>query len=519
MNRSQINAAVPLPLSSAFKQRLSLDHIWITSVVLLIWLFISVLPLPPNDLWWHMAAGRIMVNEGQLLHTNRWAYTLPTEAPYVYQSWLSELLMYGLWRLGDVPLLTLARTAAIGVSYGVIAWHALRRANNGIVVVIVLFLAAIIGWNNWTLRPQTLALVPGAIFVTALGEYIGGRVSARWLAVLPLSMLVWVNMHGSFMLGAGLFACAWLDVAIGVLRGSAIGRVPAWRLRDLTLAGTATLLAMLLNPLGPGIFGYVRSMLTNPALQRWFIEWQPPSNNLARDFTGFWFFVMLLALAVLLARGPRRPSATDLLWYCGLAWLTISGVRYAMWFALLLTPLMAERLAAVLPRRTSVTPPYAFTVGYWLLVCALVIWVLPWFEPGRYLGPQAEHLFASSGSYRMLLGDTTPVAATEWLSQHPQQGRFWTDMTYTSYTIWQLPETQVFADLRVELFPEEIWLDYFDISRGDQKSLALLDRWQISHLMLSLGWQERLHTLLAHTPGWCEVYKDTEAAIFSRCVP
>src|SRR5690242_2018922 len=124
MNRSQINAAVPLPPSSAFRQRLSLDHIWITTVVLVIWLFISVLPLPPNDLWWHMAAGRIMMHEGQFLHTNRWAYTLPAEVSYVYQSWLSELLMYGLWRFGDVPLLTLARTVAIGVSYGVIAWHA-----------------------------------------------------------------------------------------------------------------------------------------------------------------------------------------------------------------------------------------------------------------------------------------------------------------------------------------------------------------------------------------------------------
>jgi hypothetical protein len=438
----------------------------------------------------------------------------------VYQSWLSELLLYGLWRFGDVPLLTLARTVAIGVSYGVIAWHAWRRANNGIVVVLVLVLAAIIGWNNWTLRPQTLALVPGAIFVVALGEYIGGRVSARWLAALPLAMLVWVNTHGSFMLGVGLLACAWLDVAIGALRNPVVERAQAQRrLRDLTVAGAATMLAMLLNPLGLGIFGYVRSMLSNPALQRWFIEWQPPINDLARDFTGFWFFVMLLALAVLLARGPRRPSATDLLWYCGLAWLTISGVRYAMWFALLLTPLMAERLAAVLPRRSAVTTPSAFAVGYRLLICGLVIAVLPWFEPGRYLGPQAERLFAGSGSYRMLLGNTTPVAATEWLAEHPQTGRFWADMTYTSYTIWQLPETQVFADLRAELFPEQIWLDYFDISHGDQQSLALLDRWQITHLMLSLSWQKQLHTLLAHTPGWCEVYQDAEAAIFSRCVP
>jgi hypothetical protein len=307
-------------------------------------------------------------------------------------------------------------------------------------------------------------------------------------------------------------------VALGALGGPAPERGRAWRqLRDLTAAGAATLIALLLNPLGPNIFGYVRGMLSNPSLQRWFIEWQPPRNDMMHDISGFWFYVMLLGLAVLMARGPRRPSATDLLWYGGLAWLTINGVRYAMWFALLLTPLLAERLAGLLTRRTSARASKRFVIGYAVVMCGLIIAVLPWFEPGRYLGPATEPLFASSGPYRMLLGNTTPVAATEWLAQHPQPGRFWTDMSYTSYTIWRLPEKQVFADLRVELFPERIWEDYFAISQGNQESLALLDRWQITHLLLGRYGYESLSRLLEQQPGWCEVYKDSTSVIFSRC--
>src|SRR5262249_13715031 len=158
----------------------------------------------------------------------------------------------------------------------------------------------------WTLRPQTLALVPGAIFAVALGEYLAGRARARWLALLPASMLVWVNSHGSFMLGVALLGLAWLGVALGALGGLAQARGRAWRqLRDLTLAGVATAIAVLLNPLGWNIFGYVQGMLSNPSLQRWFVEWQPPRNDMMHDISGFWFYVMLLGLAVLLARGPR----------------------------------------------------------------------------------------------------------------------------------------------------------------------------------------------------------------------
>lgn len=462
-----------------------------------------------------MAAGRLIVAEGQIPATNLWAYTLPADTSYVYQSWLSELLMYGLWRLGDVPLLTLARTVAITLAYGAISWHAWRLSKNGTAVVAAVLLAALIGWNNWTLRPQTLALVPGALFAVALGEYLANRIYARWLAALPLCMLVWVNSHGSFMLGLALLGLAWLATALEICSKPADRQL--WRrLRDMNIAGAATLIAVLLNPLGINIFGYVLGMLSNQALHNWFIEWQPPRNDLARDFTGFWFYIMLLGLAVLLACGPRRPSLTALLWYCGLAWLGISGLRYAMWFSLLLIPLLAERLGWLLKPRVSTPVSKSLVLGYTMVACCLIIATLPWFQPGRYLQTN-QHIFASSGAYRLLLSDATPIAATEWLAQNPQPGNFWTDMTYTSYTIWRLPDKQMFADLRVELFPLAIWEDYYTIAQGGQNTLAMIDRWQISHLLLDPNNHTALYSLLLRTPGWCEVFKDSRTVIIARC--
>jgi hypothetical protein len=146
-----------------------------------------------------------------------------------------------------------------------------------------------------------------------------------------------------------------------------------------------------------------------------------------------------------------------------------------------------------------------------------MIAVLPWFTPVRYLGSGAEHLFATAGPYRLLLGNTTPVGATEFLAQQPIEGRLWADMSYTSYTIWRLPQKQVFADLRVELFPEAIWLDFFAIAQGDAQSLTLIDRWHITHLMLDRQSQRSLHELLLKTPGWCERYSDPNTAIMARC--
>jgi hypothetical protein len=499
--------------------RLTVDHLWVTSLLALVWLFISILPLPPNDLWWHMAAGRTMVAEGAWMHTNRWAYTMPYDAAYALQSWLSEVVLYALWYVGDVPLLTLARTLVIVGSYGLVAWHALRRVEGqGKPVALALFMIVAVGWNNWTLRPQTLALLPGAAFVVVLGEYLDGRISARWLFALPLLMVVWVNMHGSFILGLALLALAWCGLALTAIRRLRTLEAAEWRrLRHCTYVGVATLLVTVIHPLGTGIFGYVRDLFINQPVQQNIIEWQPPRNELNLFSTGFWFFAILLLLAVLMAAGPRRPSAIDLLWYTGMGWLAIGGQRHAMWFGLFMMPLLAEQLVPLFKPRQPATGNLLFNVGYGLLLCIGLVALLPWFLPGRYLGPGAEALFANTGPYRLLLSRATPIGASDWLAEHPIEGRFWTDMSYSSYTIWQLPEKQIFTDLRIDLFPEAIWKDYYTISQGDQQSLAMIDKWQITHLMLSQEWQKSLYQLLRNTPGWCERYSDRDTAIMARC--
>lgn len=493
----------------------TLDHLLVATLLALIWAFISLLPLPPNDLWWHMAAGRAMAQEGAWITTNRWAYTLPADAPYVYQSWLSELLLYGMWRLGGVPALHLLRTLCVAISHALVAWAAWRATGgSGRAVALALLITALAGWDNWTLRPQTLALVPGAALVAVLSEHVAGRLARRWLAALPLIMLLWVNLHGSFVLGLALVALAWLAAAVAARRGSP---PDARRLRDITLAAALCLLAACASPLGLGIFGYVRDMLGNAELQARFVEWQPPRSTPSPLNPGFWFFFELLLLAGLMASASRRTPAAPVLWFCALGWLAIDALRYIIWFALAMAPLLAEQLAMRLPGRAP-RAPRPLVIGYLAALVALLVATLPWLEPVRALAPGGAPAFAAaSGPYRALLAAQTPVGASEWLAANPIPGRLWADMSYTSYTIWRLPEEQVFADLRVELFPPAVWDEYFAIARGDEASLEAIERWGITHLMLDRGYNADLIALLGRTPGWCVTYQDRTSAIYARC--
>ncbi len=495
----------------------TLDHLWLITTTALVWMFVSLLPLPPHDLWWHIAAGRTMIEQGALMHTNEWSYAVPRDTPYVYQSWLSELILYGLWRVGDIPLLVLTRSVVITSSFGLVAWYAWRRAANGKAVMLALLAAVLISWDNWSLRPQTLALVPGAVFVVVLGDYATKRTSGRILALLPLAMLLWVNMHGSFVLGGALLALTTLGATIQAL-GARKARRAAWaRVGTLMAAGVATAGAMMINPLGVGIIGYVRDLFGNTTVQTRILEWMPPSSDMRLANPGFWFFLTVMALAVLMAVAPRRPSAIDLCWYCGLGWLAFGSVRHVMWFALALFPLIATQLASLWGTRRPIAWSSKALRIHTVLVCLVGFAMLPWFMPSRYLGSGSEHLYANDGPYPHLLSSTTPVAATTWLEQHPIAGRLWSDMAYSNYVVWRMPQQQIFVDSRIELYPKAVWDDNFAIARADATSLELLDRWDVTHIMIRQSIGAELRDFLVQTPEWCERYHDQESVILARC--
>lgn len=491
-------------------------QLWVLALLSIAWVFLSITPLPPNDLWWHMAAGRTMVSEGAWLRENRWAYTLPPDAPYVYQSWLSETVLFVVWKLGDVPLLAMTRMVAIVGAYALMSAHAWRRSGGGIATAAALLLAIMASWDNWTLRPQTLALLPGAAFVVVLDGFLSNHTPARRLYLLPVLMLLWVNLHGSFVLGLVLVGLAWLGTLIDTIHNWA-KRIDAPSqqrpLRTLTLAGLASGAAAMIHPLGLDVFPYIRHMLTNAPSQQYISEWQPPVisyNLLSNDM---WFFIILLLLAVLMARSPRRASTISLLWFCALSWLAFGGGRYIMWFALLLMPLLAEQIAA-----HAGTQQQPMRTNLLVAVLALVaVIALPWFGLNRLLGAEHSTLFATTGQHRTMLADTTPIGAATWLNEHQIAQPMLANMTYSSYTVWSNPNIKVFADQRVDMFPIEIWDEYFDLQEADERSKQLQERWNIRSMLLDVRRDKKLLTFVTQTPSWCERYRDRDSAIFEHC--
>jgi hypothetical protein len=326
------------------------------------------------------------------------------------------------------------------------------------------------------------------------------------LWVLPLLMLFWANMHGSFVLGLvllGVLLVTELPWWPARLRALLPGTLDAAAWRRLLIAAAATLLATLANPVGPRIYGIVGGLSTNPVVTSRIVEWQPITSRTAYGAVVFGYLaVVLFSLAV----SARRPRAADLALIAVFAWLGLSIVRAVMWLVYVSLPIWAETLGQLLPereRQRDSGPPALNAALLGMLLAAMAL-CSPWTKERL---PLDERM-------RPLLAPQTPVAAVEFIRAEPDRpARLFHTMEHGGYLMWALPELKVFVDPRIEFYTTAIWKDYLSIV-DDRDALQVIDRWGFDGLLLATAEQADLIRTLRQSGRWTVRYEDACATYF-----
>ena len=490
--------------------RLTLDHVWLAAALALLALRPLLMPIAPNDFWWHLATGRSIVAQAGIPSVDSFSYTQAGQ-PFFNQGWLAELLMYGLFEVGGLPLLLLFQALVIVLAYGLLLRLCIIRSGRLRLSVVLLMLSLPLAFSNWTIRPQSYTFPLFVGFLTILTEYRLGRTNRLWL--LPLLMTLWVNMHGAFVLGLAMIGITFLGEALrrrttdDERRTTDDGQrassspVPSSQfsvLGSLAFWGALTGLATLINPRGYGVLAYVRNLVGSSSVTQLVEEWAPPTIRDA-DGSGLIFFLFLIALVAVLVYARRRPDLTDMLLCGAFLWLALGATRNIVWFGLVALPLFAAQAATLLPapgvRRSSGSSVLnGVLIG---LLGLLLLLGLPWVKPVLLPPPIGS-----------LLTEDTPVAAVEHLRAAPMRPRhlFHTE-AYGSYLMWAAPEQPVFIDTRIELYPYQQWLDYINLGQANNTA-ALFRKYAIDGLLLNKERQAGLVGAVRGDSAWQIVYED-----------
>jgi len=495
--------------------RLSLDSLWLLVVLVALALYISLIPQPPHDFWWHLKIGELIATTRRIPTTNIFAWTLPSETPFVYGAWLGEWLLYGFYHWGGVSLLLFIRTALFVLTLVLVGFEAHRLSGSWRLAALAVAFAGGMALNNLIVRPQMWSWLPFVLMVLLLRRYVAGGLRDRWLLLCPLLMVFWVNAHGAFVLGLVLQGAFFAGELVRAL-WHASGALSWSKLRWLGVILLLSLLATSINPQFVGIYRYVVGLMTDQPSQSLVVEWQSPTPQ---GIPNTVFFASILVLFGALIYARYRLTFTEALLTAGFLWLAWSGQRYVVWFGLLTMPHLAAAGAQLLPRRWSVgsLPPNALNAALAVLLCLPLLLALPCFVENL---PLSEEYW--TGVWREveqgpLLSRENPLAAAEYLRAHPG-GKLFHEMGYGSYLIWALPEQGVFVDPRVELYPLDLWLDYVRIGNGI-RSIELLEYYGANRVLLNVKLQEELLLALEHSPDWQREYANADTQIWLRQAP
>jgi hypothetical protein len=286
------------------------------------------------DSWLALLSGRVVAHDG-LPHHDVLA-VLSHGRTWVDQQWLAQLGLYGTWTAGGWTSAVLAGLVLFATAFAVLAASARQRGASPRSVAFVLFACYLTALPSRGLRAQ-LAAYPLFALVLALVLADERRPSRLIYLTLPL-LVLWANLHGSVLLGAGLVALHGLML---LLRRRSPGR------RAATLL-VAPWLCVLVSPYALELPGYYRSILANGELARASSEWARSTLH------GQPLFFGLLVLAVVLAALGRRglkPLGLVTLGAFGL--LGLLAVRNVVWFALAAAAVLPAALDEVWPAGAS----------------------------------------------------------------------------------------------------------------------------------------------------------------------
>jgi hypothetical protein len=471
----------------------SYDLLWLSLALLFILPIAFYLSITPHDYWFYVRIGKDILQTGAVPTVDTLSYTY-AGTPIVEQPWLSSVIFWLAYLLGGATLTFLLRGICIAIAYALI-WTLMHETGAG--TKLATLLTILLGFSsstNWSMRPQMFAYPLFAITLWLLWRWQNGRPKFMW--ILSLAVLLWANLHGSFILAF-------------VLMGSALVFGAGDR-KQLAVWFSLSLLATLINPRGIFVWQFVLDTLNSQSVQLYAAEWQPPVNV---GWQMNIFFDWLLLFIPLAAISPRHLSLLEWIWFLGFGWLALSGLRNVIWFMFIMAVLSGALLGELLRsfKREAVIGNSNSTFNYLLsgLIFLLPLMMLPGIRESWWNDSPPPYHEA-----------TTPMKATEWLEAHPDlPGPLFAEYTFSSYLTFALPSRPVWIDNRFHVYPLEHWENYQTISSAKPQWEDLLDKDKVNLLMLSQTSQPSLIQAVEESNEWCEQYRDKTAVIFSRCTP
>ena len=463
-----------------------MSRLWLFLAVALPVLAAVLAPLSSVDLAYQLRAGGEIIDRRAIPSVDTWTFTA-AGLPWVDQQWGAQVVLAAVYRLAGWTGLVVLRAALTGVLVAATLVAARRRGCDTRIAAILTLIAFVVAAPAMALRPQLFGMVCFALTLLLVAERFR---TPRALWLVPVIVMAWANLHGSFVLAPIILGLTWIE-DLYERRDSA---------RSTLLVAAVSVAAACLTPFGPAVWTYAVGLTSNAGVTARTTEWQPTS---LRDPTGLLFFASVAAVIVVIARGGRRISWPTLLWLGVFAAIGAFAQRGIAWWPF---AAVASPLATYLPAPTRAIAPGSprFNAVVAAAVLFATVALLPAWRP----------VDTRTGVPVAVLTDAPP-GITETLRGVARPGdRILNPQIWGSWFEFALPDALVSVDSRIEFFPATVWADLERVSAGIGDWAGRLRSWGVSIVVVTAddtGLRDRLGVL-----GWRPIHSDEDGTVLVR---
>jgi len=447
------------------------------------------------DIWWHLRDAQIQLSSHVFIRRDLFSFTA-TGAPWMNHEWFAELPFYAGFHIFGISGLYLVTLAVIEVIFlGVLYLTYLHSKSiwaSAFVTVIGICLSTV------SFGPRTL-LFGWILLVIELLLLSRARRQERIVWILPFLLALWVNTHGSWLIGMvvfGLFIAAnAFTISLGCIESQALS---ASRIAQLVLCWLTCAAALFLNPYGWRLVFYpfnlaFQQKLNIANIEEWrSLDFHTPRGRIMLFFLGLLFLFQLIR--------SRKWGLFELALAAMGIYSAFTYSRFLFLGAILVGPLLAKSLASTAPAtsRRPLSPLISAALVFVILCCVI----------GRLRTPEQS---VTEGDARF------PDQAVPYLDSFKPRGKVFNDFLWGGYLIWYERQIPVFVDSRVDIFEYNgTFKDYLDVIHL-KGSAEILNRQNIQYVLFEKD--APLVYFLKATRNWKVDYEDKTTTLLERMTP
>ena len=458
-----------------------------------------------GDLPRHLLNGSLILQTGHVATTDIFSFRT-VGFPSIPHEWLAQVIFSGVYQglgLNGVILLT----ALLILATWIVVFRETMVKSNSLFASLFLTVLAMTATQIHVLpRPHIFTYILTAVWVHLLERADDRKIPVRW--ILPLLMLLWVNVHGMFVIGIGICGIYLFG---SFLDQPSITWLSTDKAKTLLIGGGLSLAATFLSPSGFHIWGAIASLSSNSYITSKIPEYQSANFHLPET----WPYIILLLLTIL-GMARTKTTWTHALLIAAFTGLSLYTSRMLPLFAIIAVPIAAKAIAGsihqeypqsrLLRIEENISRINSSSNGFiWIIAVILLAGGL--LLSGRTIDPGNRANVFDKQFF--------PVNAVDWLEAHPQQGHMFNEFDWGGYLLLRLyPEQQIFMDGHTHIYGEELTKEY-------ERVISLAPGWEQILAKYDVTWvivrrNSPLVNALSQSDDWTVSYQDDTAIILTR---